>query len=283
LWRQGDYDVLMLYCELFPLAPAWLERLLMQRPYVYDLDDAFYLRYREGRMRFLRGVLGGKADALIKGAAAVTGGNRVLADYAHVLNPATSCLPTVVDTGRYIPAPRAASGRLTVGWIGSPSTAAYLSLVAEPLARIGREGEVRLVVIGGRAPDVPNVEVVELPWAESTEVGLINTFDVGVMPLTDDPWARGKCAFKLIQYMACGVPVIASPVGANVDVLEGGAGLLATSPNEWADALRMLRDDLVLRADLGARGRARVEDDYSLHHHLPRLASVLRAAADRGR
>ena len=100
--------------------------------------------------------------------------------------------------------------------------------LVQPLAALGAEAPLRFVVIGGKAPAISNVEVVELPWQEHTEVDLINTFDVGIMPLPDDDWARGKCAFKLIQYMACGVPVVASAVGANVDVVDADCGLLAS-------------------------------------------------------
>ena len=140
----------------------------------------------------------------------------------------------------------------------------------------------RLIVIGGKAPVVPNVAVVEVKWDENTEIDFINSFDVGVMPLLDDDWARGKCAFKLIQYMACAIPVIASPVGANVEVVNGICGIMATTPEEWADALRWLRDRPQSRAEMGNAGRERVVQHYSLHHKLPILANVIREAVRKG-
>lgn len=280
LWHQHEYDVAMLHCELFPLLPGWMERALIRKPYVYDFDDAFYLKYRSGLMGVARPLLGRKFDTVIAGAAAVTAGNQVLAQYARQYNANTRYLPTVVDTGRYLPQPASRSGKVfTVGWIGSPSTAPYLSELVAPLSAIGQEGPVQFVVIGGKAPLVPNVTVVEIDWNEHTEVDLINSFDVGVMPLPDDDWARGKCAFKLIQYMACAVPVIASPVGANRDVVNGECGLMAATPQEWADALRLLRDQPGKRAEMGQAGRERVVQHYSLHRNLPVLASVIREAA----
>jgi glycosyltransferase involved in cell wall biosynthesis len=163
----------------------------------------------------------------------------------------------------------------TVGWIGSPSTAPYLQELIEPMSNLGKECAVRLIVIGGKAPKIPNVSVVEHEWHEHTELELINTFDVGVMPLADDDWARGKCAFKLIQYMACAVPVIASPVGANVDVVNKESGVLAATAQEWLEAFRLLRDMPVMRKNMGEAGRARVVQHYSLHQNVPKLAGVI--------
>jgi len=277
LWRLRAYDMAMLHCELFPLMPGWMERTLIRKPYVYDFDDAFYLKYRSGRMGAARPFLGRKFETVMTGAAAVTGGNHVLAKYAKQYNANTHYLPTVVDTGRYLPQPfRRNNMVFTVGWIGSPSTAPYLSELVAPLSVIGLEGPVQFVVIGGKAPDVPNVTVVEVDWNENTELDLINSFDVGVMPLPDNDWARGKCAFKLIQYMACAVPVIASPVGANKDVVSGNRGLLAATPHEWVNALRFLRDQPSKRTEMGQAGRERAVQHYSLDRNLPVLANVIR-------
>ncbi|GAA0708259.1 glycosyltransferase [Dokdonella soli] len=276
LRNQCAFDAVILHCELFPLMPGWLERVLLRRPYVYDFDDALYLKYRTRRLRALRPILGGKFDRVMAGAAAITAGNHLLAEYAQRRNTNTHLFPTVVDTERYLPVRCSRGDMFTVGWIGSPSTAPYLSALVGPLSTIGREGPVRLVVIGGKAPYVPDVTVVEVEWQERTEVELINMFDVGVMPLPDDEWARGKCAFKLIQYMACAVPVIASSVGANRDVVQPDCGLLATTPQQWVDALRMLRDEPALREVMGQAGRGRVAQHYSLQRNLPVLTKVIR-------
>jgi len=279
LFHQDEFDVVILHCELIPLMPGWVERALIRKPYLYDFDDALYLKYRLGRMRAARPILGHKFDTIISGAAAVTAGNHVLVDYSRPHNANTHYLPTVVDIERYLPQPeRRGTTLFTVGWIGSPSTAPYLSELVAPLMAIGQEGPVRFIVIGGRAPKIPNVSIVELPWHEHTELDLINLFDVGVMPLPDDEWARGKCAFKLIQYMACAVPVIASPVGASIDVVSGACGLMASLPHEWAQALRTLRDRPTERTKMGEAGRDRVVQHYSLHKNLPVLADVIKNA-----
>ena len=283
LWRQDEYDVAMLHCELFPLLPGWIERALIRKPYIYDFDDALYLKYRRGRMNVLGPLLGQKFDTIMAGAAEVTSGNSVLTEYARAHNRQTQCLPTVVDTARYLPHPaKRGSHVFTVGWIGSPSTAPYLGELVVPLSTIGKAGPVRFIVIGAKAPVVPNVNVIQLDWDEQNELDLINSFDVGLMPLTADEWARGKCAFKLIQYMACAVPVIASPVGANVEVVTPECGLLAATPSEWVQALTTLRDQPWKRAKMGQEGRERVVQHYSLHKNLPVLANIICKTAGKG-
>ena len=281
LWQQDKFDITLLHCELFPLLPGSLEKMLLRNPYIYDFDDAFYLRYKIGKMAIAKPILGSKFETVIRGAAAVNAGSHVLAKYAGLYNPKTSYLPTVVDTDRYFQSRKKRGGRVfTVGWIGSPSTAPYLSAIINPLSTLAKESSVRFVVIGGKAPYIPNVDVIEIAWSESTEIDLINTFDVGVMPLSDDEWARGKCAFKLIQYMACGVPVVASPVGANIDVVSPSCGFLASTANDWVNSLRQLRDNIPLRHSMAEAGRVRVEEDYSLKTSLPKLATVIRNVAN---
>jgi glycosyltransferase involved in cell wall biosynthesis len=283
LRNQEGFDAAILHCELLPLMPGWVERSLLPRSYIYDFDDAFYLKYRSGKLGVMRPFLGDKFDTVIAGAAAVTAGNTTLATYARRLNSSTHLLPTVVDTVRYVPTPRPSNDIFTVGWIGSPSTAPYLSELIGPLSTIGKESPVRLVVIGGKAPSIPNVSVVEVDWHEQTEVELINSFDVGVMPLPDDDWARGKCAFKLIQYMACAVPVIASRVGANIDVVQSDCGFLATDERDWVRALRLLRDQPPTRQQMGAAGRKKVEQEYSLQVTGPKLAGLIKSVVGAGK
>jgi glycosyltransferase involved in cell wall biosynthesis len=279
---QAKYDVAILYGELFPFLPGWLDQLMIRIPYIYDFDDAFYLKYRSERFRIAKPLLWDKFDTVMTGAAAVAAGNRMLRQYARQYNVNTHYLPTVVDTSRYQPSRCERGDMFTVGWIGSPSTVPYLADLIGPLSVLGKEGPVRLVVIGGKAPVIPNVTVVEVQWEEQTEVELINSFDVGVMPLPDNDWTRGKCAFKLIQYMACAVPVIASRVGANIDVVSLESGLLAASPDDWVAGLRMLRDQPKKRAEMGQAGRDRVVQHYSLIRNLPFLEAVIRKVAGKG-
>lgn len=282
--RQADrFDLAIVHCELLPFLPGWLERQLLQIPFLYDYDDAFFLKYRSGRFRLLQPMLGAKADRLMAAAMAVTAGNAGLAAYASRFNSSVSVLPSVVDTDHFRPADRSravCSGQpFTVGWIGSPSTAPYLQLLIDPLQQLARERPVRLLVVGGSAPVIAGVEVIEQSWSLEQEVSLIQQFDVGVMPLPDTPWSRGKCAYKLIQCMACGISVVASRVGANVDAVASGCGLLADSSQQWLTSFRQLAADPAERLQLGAAAHQWVERHYSLRSALPLLTSVIQRAA----
>lgn len=287
LHQVDRFDLAIVYGDLLPFVPGWLELQLLQIPFVYDCDDAFFLKYRTGRLRLLQPFLGAKADRLMAAADAVTAGNAGLATYARRFSSNVAVLASVVDTELFCPAASplipAADRPFTVGWIGSPSTAPYLRLLVQPLQQLAQERAVRLLVVGGIAPTIAGVEVIEQPWSLKQEVPLIQQFDVGVMPLPDTPWARGKCAYKLIQCMACGIPVLASPVGANVDAVPPGCGLLAESPQEWLDALRRLAAEAELRHRLGHTARQWVEEHYSLRSALPVLVSVIQQAAAHSR
>ena len=147
-----------------------------------------------------------------------------------------------------------------------------------PLSAKGKKIPIILLVIGGAAPEIENITVKTVPWSEDQEINLINKFDVGIMPLPATDWARGKCAFKLLQYMACGLPVVASSVGANIDVVTPDVGFLAHDEASWISALTQLYENNILRKELGANGRALVEKKYSLSANLPILAEVIQNA-----
>jgi glycosyltransferase involved in cell wall biosynthesis len=276
LLASKKYDGVIVHCELLPFFPAWLERILLPTPYMYDFDDAFFLKYRSGRYKILSPFLGEKTDSIVRRASIVTAGSRVLYDYASSLNGASYWLPSVVDTSIYRPLDsNTRSSVFTVGWIGSPSTSSYLSQLVTPLIRLSKLRAIRFVVVGGDAPNIPGVEVVQFPWSQEDEIKLLHSFDVGVMPLTDDPWSRGKCAFKLIQYMACGISVVASPVGANTDVVLPECGFLAKDDNDWFSALHELCFKPDLRTKMGLAGRDRVLSDFSLRKTLPLMRDLL--------
>lgn len=270
-----NFSGAILHCELCPLLPGSIERLLLPKPYIYDFDDAFFLKYRQGRFGILKPILGRKFDKIIAGASAVTSGNSYLTDYAKKYNSNVKQLPTVVDTLRYRQEALPLKSEFTVGWIGSPSTAPYLSALIEPLAKLAKDCPVRLIAVGGLAPNIPGVIIENINWDESTEIHQINRFDVGVMPLTDDDWARGKCAFKLIQYMACGLPVVASRVGANVEVVTPQCGFLVDDVEGWVAAFKLLRSDVHLRMQMGKAARTRIEEEYSLARNLPMMTQII--------
>lgn len=277
--RLAAFDVVWVERELLPWLPSPLElRSLPRTPkLVVDIDDAVFHRYDQHRLGVVRRLFGRKIDRLFEAASAVTAGNAYLAARAEEAGAArVHVIPTVVDLERY--RPRATATRadpLTVGWIGAPRTTRYLTPIAAALEAVRARHAIRCVAVGARPDQVAGTAFEAVPWDEATEVELLRTFDVGIMPLPDDPFERGKCGYKLLQYMACGLPVVASPVGVNRELVSAGTnGLLATTPREWEEALGALLGDAELRATMGAAGRRRVDQAYSLQGTAPVVARV---------
>ena len=281
LLNSRKFDLAIVHVDLLPFVPSLIELSLLQIPFIYDFDDAFYLKYRSGRYSVLQPLLGDKADRLMAKAAAITAGNYELYSYAKHYNINVTLLPSVVDTDSYFPRDLFSVNQLdktfTIGWIGSPSTAKYLDLLIWPLRQLALEIPLRFVVIGSLSfPSIPGVDVVLHSWSLHEEVSLIQQFDVGVMPLTDSPWARGKCAYKLIQYMSCGIPVVASRVGANIAAVPSDCGILVDSSYEWLESLRRLFLDSELRVSLGMNASNWVRKNYSLSSALPVLSNLIK-------
>ena len=282
LATSSRFDQLWVEYELFPWVPAWFEGFLARLgvPYVADYDDPVFHRYDSHHIPLVRSLLGTKIDRVMRGAALVIVGSDYLGAHARRAGAGrVEHLPTVVDLSRYRVATDTGAGPYTIGWIGSPLTARYLLLVREALAEVCSKRSARVTLVGAGVPTLDSVPIDARPWSEATEVAELQRFDVGIMPLPDGPWERGKCGYKLVQYMACGRPVVASPVGASAQIVEHGVnGLLASTSADWVSALRALRDP-ALRARMGAAGRAKVEREYCLQVTAPRLAALLRSCA----
>lgn len=284
LMQHHRFDVVWIEKEALPWLPAWFERLLLHSvPYVLDYDDAIFHNYDLHASAWVRWVLGRRIDRLMAGARLVVAGNAYLAQRARDAGaPWVEIVPTVIDLSRYLvkPALVPTGEPLRIVWIGSPSTVRYLALLREPLAALSQRFAFKLRVIGGSAIDLSGGDVEFVQWTEATEVASIQACDIGVMPLLDSPWERGKCGYKLIQYMACGKPVVASPVGINAQIVEPGInGYLAETTHDWVQALTALMADADLRQQMGAAGRAKVEREYAVQTNAPRLAAMLRTAA----
>lgn len=274
-------DLIWVYAELFPWLPASFERLAFRsgKPVLYDFDDAFFHPYDDHPNSLVRRALGGKLKPLIRGAAAVCAGNDYLKDYADRAGAKAVVLPTVVDIDQYRPAATRPTRPLTIGWIGSPSTWGFVRPLLPLLAELCRTRGVTFSAVGaGAGAEADRFDGLTFtPWSEASEITSVQAMDIGIMPLPDEPWARGKSGYKLVQYMACGLPVVASPVGVNSTIVEEGvSGLLATDPAEWHTALTRLIDDAPLRAAMGQAGRTRAVEAYSLQTHAPRLVEVMR-------
>ncbi|WP_300974840.1 glycosyltransferase family 4 protein [Sphingomonas sp. LHG3406-1] len=276
-------DLIWVYGELFPYLPAAFEQAAMPDavPVIYDWDDAFHLAYVEHGRAAVRRFLGRKFDRLLSAAAAVTCGNAFLRDHAARFCERSLVVPTVVDTDRWLPG-LVIEGPPMIGWIGSPTTWANVRPLLGLLARLHRETGARVRAIGaGAAAEADRFEGLDLiEWSEATEIAEVQRFSIGIMPLLDRSFERGKSGFKLIQYMACGLPVMASPVGVNSSIVRDGVnGMLAASEAEWEQGLRRLIGDAGLRNRLGAAGRGIAIAEYSLASQAPRLVELFREVA----
>jgi glycosyltransferase involved in cell wall biosynthesis len=277
-----DYDLMWVHSEFFPFLPGIAERLAVMagvRPVVFDFDDAIFHNYDAHPSSLVRRVLGKKLVPGLKRAAACCCGNPYVQDYAKRYCDNSIILPTVVSTKEYQPSGRIAPATqgLVIGWIGSPSTWRYMHPILPVLKEVVEEHKVRVRVIGAGANAVgdgfPGLDFVE--WQEATEIRQVQAMDIGIMPLPNDIWARGKSGYKLVQYMACGLPVIASPVGVNVDIVRDGVqGFLARDCGEWKAALvRLIRNE-EMRLRMGAEGRKQVQERFSVEVHGPRLVEL---------
>lgn len=285
LLRGTRADVLWIEKEVFPWAPAWVDRVgLGSVPYVVDYDDAIFHNYDENPNALLRSLFRGKIPAFVRRAAAVTAGNAYLADFAARSGAKrVETIPSVVDGTIFKPRLESRSEVFTVGWIGSPATQHLLEPVLPVLSSILTPGKDRFVTVGGRydRPIFPGHK--SLDWSLETEADLVAGFDVGIMPLRDAPFERGKCGFKLVQYMACGVPLIASPVGVNASmVVPGVNGFLASTPEDWERTLKSLKASAAMRSAMGSNARQEFETRYSFAVHAPRVAEILLDVGNRG-
>ncbi len=287
LWRVLSVQrgtVVFIEYEMMPYCPPLMEWWLAWRGchMVLDYDDALFHQYDNHKNAWVRRILGKKIATVMRLASTVIVGNEYLANYARRESVArVVVIPTVVDLTKYrVKEVESTSSVFTIGWIGSPSTARYLNELAPALAQVCKGGRARVCLIGSGQINLPDVPVEVIDWHEDTEVDEIRRFDVGIMPLPDEPWSRGKCGFKLIQYMACGLPVVASPVGSNSEiVVDGLCGYLSKTTDEWVLALVALMTDAELRFQMGAAGRKRVEEKYCLAVTAPKFVKLLKQCA----
>jgi glycosyltransferase involved in cell wall biosynthesis len=251
---------------------------------IFDVDDAIYVRKprRLGDMPDESPWRKRKFAATCRWVDVVAAGNDVLAGVARSSAEDVVVLPTSIDTAAYEPSFARAADPPTIVWIGSPENLIYLDLIHPALSRLAkRHPALKLRVICSAFPEWTDVNIERIPWSSATEAHALAGAHIGVMPLTDDAWSRGKCAFKLLQYMAASLPCVASPVGANTEaVLDGVNGYHARDADEWERSLEKLIVSPQERAAFGAHGRARVEERYSMRNYRANyLALLTRLAA----
>ena len=220
------------------VGPALLERILplLGKPIIFDFDDAIWLLDTTHANRHFGWLkFPGKTATICRTCTHVIVGNTFLAEYARQFNENVTIIHSIVDTERYRPQPNAHSnGRIVIGWTGSSTSQTHLEMFAPDLRELFEQRDVELRIISDRKPEITAVPFIWIPWSRETEAQDLAPFDIGIMPIPDDRWARGKCALKALLYMGMGMPSVISAVGANCEVIvHGENGFLATSPEEW--------------------------------------------------
>ena len=283
LASDGDADVALIQRQVDLLPSLRLERRAMAgRRLVLDVDDAIWLDRSPDagghRLAALKGT-SRKVRWLAAHADAVLAGNELLAEWLSAHSDRVHVVPSLVEH-RHIPVrEHRQAATVVLGWLGSPTTAPSLDRLAEPLRRFAAampDRRVELLIVGGRAADVPGVSVRSEAWSVERERAFLEEVDIGLMPLPDTSWTRGKCSYKALQYMAAGIPVVADDVGVSATVIgheEGG--LIAGDADDWVQHLHTLASDATLRTRLGRTGRDRVAERFSVERWAPRMAAIL--------
>jgi glycosyltransferase involved in cell wall biosynthesis len=279
-------DVVLIQRQAFFLGGPWAEWIASRRaPLLFDFDDAIWLpEISRGNRRFASLKNVEKIPTILRMASTVIAGNSYLADWARPHNPNVLVIPTCVDTDRYVPraTARAPNAPVVIGWSGSPSTIVHFARALPVLARIKNKygSRVRFKVVGDPEFRDHRLGIQGEAWSSDIEVAALQAMDIGIMPLPNDEWSRGKCGLKALTYMATGLPTLSSPVGVNTDIVSNGVnGYLPESDDEWVERLGQLIEDEGLRTRLGDAGRSTVVEHYSVRRWRQPLLEIIHRTA----
>ncbi len=272
------YDIVFIHREAFPTKDCvfeWLFRKLSKK-IIFDFDDAVYLKKPV------------KTDYIVRVSDHVIAGNGFLKNYVSGLNKHSVVIPTSIDTDKYKALnayrQKIAGNKVIMGWMGSFSTAEYLKDLEDVFRMLlTKYDNLEIRIIGGRFDNIRHERLLNKEWSLDNEISDLQQFDIGIMPMPDDEWAKGKCAFKVIQYMATGVPAVASNVGMNKEVIDDGVnGFLAINKTDWVNKLSLLIESKELRLKLGRAGRSKIEKLYSININFPKLITLLKECSKEG-
>lgn len=284
IFQVGKFDRVVIEKELFPYLPSWVEMIFKKLGvhYIVDYDDAIFHNYDQSKSYLIRQLLGNKIGSVMKNSSMVVAGNSYLADYALKKGAKNiEVIPTVIDLSRYPIIEKLDNKIFTIGWIGTKSTfEKHLLPCREWIMKVQElDPEIRFHIIGVESGENLGKNVYYFPWTEETEAEEILKMDVGIMPLQDSLWERGKCAYKLIQYAACGVPGIASNIGMNREIIiNGETGILAENDKQWVETVIHLKNNDNERMILGKKARAKVEKLYNTGVTTLRWIEILKNA-----
>lgn len=283
LFTVTKYDTIVIEKELFPYLPPFAEYLLkiFGKKYIVDYDDAIFHNYDQSSNPLIKVFLSKKIDAVMKNAAVVVAGNSYLANRAKKAGAQkVEIIPTVIDLERYPLKIKETQGKFIIGWIGTKSTfEKHLLPQRSWILKLQEDEAIEFHIVGITEDMNLGKNVRYISWTEETEVAHIRQFDMGIMPLQDSLWEKGKCSYKIIQYFACGIPAIASPVGMNNEVIfEGENGFLVQTEEEWLEKINYLKTHKEERSRMGQKGRQEVEGTFSLQATSKKWVEILTAS-----
>lgn len=281
LFSVFSYDRVVIEKEIFPFLPALAERMLklLGIQYIVDYDDAIFHNYDQSSNPIIKNFLGNKIAKVMRLSGTVVAGNQYLADYAARSGAKKiEIIPTVIDLERYPVKQNTDADQCIVGWIGTKTTFEKHLLPCKDWIKAlqNQEPNIRFHIVGITEDMDLGKNVKYIEWTEETEVAEILKMDIGLMPLQDSKWEKGKCAYKLIQYAACGIPGVASDVGVNREVtVPGETGILAAGEEEWIQAIKTLKSNTELRHQLGSNARKKVEERYCIQQTSTKWKEIL--------
>lgn len=270
LFKALKFDTIFIHREAMPIGPPcfeWFVCKILKKKVIYDFDDAVWLpNYSKQHARFHWLKSYWKIKFIIKWASKVIAGNKYLESYALIYNSNVVIIPTTIDTSfhRFFNT-NEKKKEVVIGWTGTHTTMFYLHQITPVLHELAKKYEFVFRVISNSKPDfdIPNLEYI--PWKKETEIHDLSEFTIGVMPLTEDEWSKGKCGFKALQYMSLGIPTVASDVGVNAEIIRNGFnGFVATSRQDWYASLASLIEDPKLRTTMGETGLSTVQHFFSV-------------------
>lgn len=285
LFKLKSYTIILIQRATIPIGPPlleWMLKKILGKKIIYDFDDAIWIPTAESSnlVRTIKSY--GKVKRICRWADQVVVGNAYLAQYARKYSQKVQIMPTVVDTEKkYLPQEESESKIPTIGWTGSHTTMKYLDLIIPSLFELQKTTDFTFKVISNKKPDftLPNLEFVK--WSEENEILELNSMNVGMMPLTEDPWSKGKCGFKAIQYMAMGIPAVVSSVGVNSEIVDHEVnGFIVDHPTHWKSYLTELLDNPKKANEMGIRARKKITEKYSVQSVLPLWQKIFHAFSE---
>jgi len=281
LIHLSGYDLVFVHREAFPVGGAFFEKIIsLTKPIVYDFDDSIFLPNSSGANRivdFFKYPC--KVPKIIKLSTAVIAGNNYLKEFALKYNNNVVVIPTCIDTQKFTPRDSKHDDKIVIGWIGTYTTSKYLKTLKEVFTKLldRYKNSVEIRIVGSQGKLFDNEKIIYKHWILENEIKDLQAFDIGLMPICDDEWTRGKCSFKLIQYLAVGAASVVSPVGMNKEIIvDGKNGFFADTQEEWFQRISQLVENKNLRHAFSQEGRKTIEKYFSLRENLPKFIDIVK-------